>query len=486
MRIPIPIPTSSLLLVALASLGPSVGCRSVGGPLEAGTGDEGDPTTDSSPTTGGADPTGADTTGAGAADTGERGADDAQTAGDTGDSRSDETADSGEAGSSDGRATGGAADEPNVLHVSAVGVDANPGTRNEPMRTIQWAVAAAAADPMIDTIRVATGTYGIDVANAGSIVMVDGVSLWGGYSLDFLKRDPVGLPTALVDDSPQTPDSTSSEPAHLIEVPAGVTTTTVLDGFRLEIGLGVFRTAVAIEGDATIRGNVVVSGNTVHATSVFALDIAGGAPVIAGNRFDLAQDLDATFLYGVRALVSDALIANNLMVLGGASAQDVGVQLTGGAVQFVGNSVFADASVSAEFLRLLGASPTAARIDNNLLEGEGTGRCIDFLGAGVHPSSIRNNVLNCNYVAWGNGDTAVGTWQTVAEMQAGLQNASGNVKLAQVLVDPDTALLLDNGAPCTVARGGLDISVEFSEDIAGLARTDPLSIGAHEWDGACL
>jgi hypothetical protein len=44
---------------------------------------------------------------------------------------------------------------------------------------------------------------------------------------------------------------------------------------------------------------------------------------------------------------------------------------------------------------------------------------------------------------------------------------------------------LGGTTPCTVSRGGLDLSADVPDDIDGLARTAPLSIGAHEWDGAC-
>ena len=43
---------------------------------------------------------------------------------------------------------------------------------------------------------------------------------------------------------------------------------------------------------------------------------------------------------------------------------------------------------------------------------------------------------------------------------------------------------LKDGAPCSVAQGGIAFP-EIATDLYGAMRTAPISIGAHEYDGAC-
>lgn len=383
-----------------------------------------------------------------------------------------------------GSETGEPREELNVLYVSNAGSDDNPGTRTEPLRTIPWAVAAARSDATIDTVRVATGTYSIDVANAGPLVVVDGVGLFGGYSLDFLERDPFGLRTVVVDESTQDPVSTLADPAHLISVPQGVTSSTVVDGFRIEIGRGSYRCAVRVEGDATIHGNVFAPGDRNHAITTCGIDVDGGAPAIIGNRFDLVDGLSTSTAHGVRALNSSATVASNRIGMGAANLLNVGVDITGGDVSVVGNSLFA-VKAGLVGVRLAGESNTAPRVDNNLIETGGIGTCVQLLGAGVNPTSVGHNVLNCNFVVWGNSDNSVGQHQTVGAAEAALTYASANLKLPEILVDPNEDLQLGGTTPCTVTRGGLDVIAEFPLAIDDVDRTTPLSIGAHEWDGAC-
>lgn len=63
-----------------------------------------------------------------------------------------------------------------ALFVSASGTFYNAGTMQEPLDTIQNALVLAALDPTVDHVYVSEGTY------AGPLVLVDGISIWGGFS----------------------------------------------------------------------------------------------------------------------------------------------------------------------------------------------------------------------------------------------------------------------------------------------------------------
>ena len=71
-------------------------------------------------------------------------------------------------------------DTTDFVYVTTMGSDTNPGSLERPMRTLQAALARARTERK--SVLVATGAYaGFDV--------VAGVSIFGGYSLDFTDRD---------------------------------------------------------------------------------------------------------------------------------------------------------------------------------------------------------------------------------------------------------------------------------------------------------
>ena len=68
-------------------------------------------------------------------------------------------------------------------------------------------------------------------------------------------------------------------------------------------------------------------------------------------------------------------------------------------------------------------------------------------------------------------------------------NAAGNIATSNLSVSPNLVdpangdLRLQSTSPCSVTQGGNTIS---SSDYYGIARTSLYSIGAHEYDGACV
>lgn len=79
-----------------------------------------------------------------------------------------------------------------ALFVSKTGDDQAPGTLNQPLLSVTRALTLASGPQAgIRDIYVATGVY------SENITLVDGVSVYGGYSLDFRDRDPAEHPTTL-------------------------------------------------------------------------------------------------------------------------------------------------------------------------------------------------------------------------------------------------------------------------------------------------
>lgn len=111
-----------------------------------------------------------------------------------------------------------------ALFVSRDGRDDQPGSRDAPFATIQLALDRAALVGLRD-VYVATGVY------SGTVVLREGVGLFGGYSPDFGERDPLLFETALIGGSP-----TAERPATVMAVDTGrdgAVVPTVLDGFTV-------------------------------------------------------------------------------------------------------------------------------------------------------------------------------------------------------------------------------------------------------------
>jgi len=112
----------------------------------------------------------------------------------------------------------------NAIFVSKDGADDNPGTRELPLRSVPLAIAKAKADNKRD-VYVATGVF------SESLVLADGVGVFGGYSPEFDAHDALVYETALIGtaaDAPRIGTVTASD--------LGATTAareTVLDGFTI-------------------------------------------------------------------------------------------------------------------------------------------------------------------------------------------------------------------------------------------------------------
>ncbi len=141
------------------------------------------------------------------------------------------------------------------IFVSPGGNDTNPGTITAPVRTIQRGIDLARDDAQRDHVYVANGVY------TESIAIENGVSVFGGYSSDFRRRNPSGYETAIFG-LPSTP----ALPGTVNVV--GLTLPTRLDGFTIVAadattpGSSSYGVYVRNTGDAlSFTYNVVYGGN---------------------------------------------------------------------------------------------------------------------------------------------------------------------------------------------------------------------------------
>ena len=136
--------------------------------------------------------------------------------------------------------------------VSPTGDDSNPGTMDQPFRTVQKGVNQAQTDSRRDVL-VAQGVY------AENVTLLDGVNLYGGYSQDFMQRDPSQFEAVLFGQSL----SGGQRGAVTID---GVTSGATLDGFSIfganapGVGQSSYAVSIVDSSDALIVANNRVVG----------------------------------------------------------------------------------------------------------------------------------------------------------------------------------------------------------------------------------
>ncbi|MGD9190071.1 MAG: InlB B-repeat-containing protein, partial [Desulfobacteraceae bacterium] len=189
------------------------------------------------------------------------------------------------------------------LYVSTSGDDANPGTLSEPKLTIQSAIDAA-TEPT--EVRVAEGTYEI----TDQITMKDGVSLLGGYSEDFSKRDAAAHETIITDTREPTIYGVFST-IYCSEISGTVR----IDGFTIN-GCNAVDLARSVciyntDSSPTISNNTITDGGT--GTNTRGIENQSSSPIISNNTINVG-DTEATARFtGIYNQSSSPIISNNTM-----------------------------------------------------------------------------------------------------------------------------------------------------------------------------
>ncbi len=220
-----------------------------------------------------------------------------------------------------------------IIYVRASdGLDTNPGTFDLPKLTVKRALSDLSYLFTGGEIHVAEGTYTVTYGDLGignHIIMREGFSLFGGYSAaNWNTRDPVTYPTIIQDNSTSGPIFQH----HPIQVPAGITNATVIDGLHLIGSNNSDTTAIYIDNSSpTITNNTLHGGQGGYRT--YGIYITnGGNPVITDNTIygSAPGFVSSNVTYGIYVGAnSQAQIARNTIVGGAASFNAWGISSAG-------------------------------------------------------------------------------------------------------------------------------------------------------------
>ncbi len=278
-----------------------------------------------------------------------------------------------------------------VRYVQPTGVDVGGGgtTPADPLATIEFAYADLGACPTGTdcAILVATGDYTLPAGFA----LVEGKSLLGGFSLDYLQRDGATFPTRLY-----TADAgvgALGAPNAVLSAGPGITPLTSVSGFQINASsaAGVEHVAgiVVNGGSPALVANSVISTpcNNINCTTR-GITILAGSPVMqelivsggtCATAFCLSVGVD--MLSGNSVLTQSGAVGEDCT---GANCLSIGVRVVAGGPQLSLNIIAArDATGVSGESRGLDVN-SAANLTTNVV----TAGIADFRSAGFYSNAF--------------------------------------------------------------------------------------------------
>ena len=223
--------------------------------------------------------------------------------------------------------------------------DANPGTIPLPKRTVQAGIDEADTRYTTGEVRVAMGIYAIDYRSTSSPVaeMVEEISLYGGYSLDFSFKNTSLYETILDDLSTGDAGTAILDPNRAVTFDgrvSSISNSTVIEGFIIKIGnsnsnnTGIF----CHTSSPTISDNVFIGEANSYATnSIWAFGIIGNtsSPEIMNNTIFETWSSGAVSIISIGIHLegnngSSPLVQSNTVYGGKATSQSIGIRDYGG------------------------------------------------------------------------------------------------------------------------------------------------------------
>jgi len=284
------------------------------------------------------------------------------------------------------------------VFVDAVnGNDGAAGTKSDAVDDINEGIALA--ELAGKDVCVAEGSYEVNYSSANHIVMVEGVSIYGGYrnTGGTWTRNISSYTTTITDVSIATGVANQA-----IACGGGITTDTVIDGFRVNGGGGTHSAAVCIDsGSPTVTHNTLNGGSgTTWSYSVYVGN--GGAPELMYNVINGGSGGASA---GIMTGGSDTYVAYNSISGGNSSSMSNGVCVSNdGHPEIAHNTI--DTGTAAHANGIILASDSHASISaNKLWASGGTVRTGIFEATSSSvPEAVIDNIFSSTLL-----DTAEGT-----------------------------------------------------------------------------
>lgn len=323
-------------------------------------------------------------------------------------------------------------DDAGTFVATLTGADSNPGTKTMPLQTIAAGLARARALGGDQSVFVAQGDY------PEKVTLVPGVDLSGGYECNASTcgwgRDLMAFESTI-----------TNQDFEGVLAPAGVTSATLLGGFRIvgkggapaaapgSIGVTIAGSSPTLRGNTIIGGNVTGGGTSASDRSIgVALRGTGGMTaqienntVVAGTAIGLSA---AITLEQISGAPSVATIASNVLRSSTARRSDGIVAFGGGTGTVIANNDIAAGSSQGGSSNGIEASSTMT-VDSNRINtpGNAIGTCMQATAwcAGIAISGGNPTITN-NVVYGPRGFRTTAIFLVEAEQPAGTVKVNGN------------------------------------------------------------
>jgi hypothetical protein len=414
--------------------------------------------------------------------------------------------------------------------------DTRAGTKLEPVKTVRGGINKAAVYLPGNTVevRVAGGgtSYQVNWRTDTShrVILVEGVSLYGGYSTDFSTRDATLNTTTLEDTSSGSDGSSTTDPDRAVDCPSGITVSTKIDGFTLLLGKGMANAGIYCVGSPSIQHCIIQGRSSADgpANSTYSGILAkDSSATVSDSSIDAGYSPATGNSSGIYGDNSPMVIERNT-IKGGNGNFTKGIRLTGsGYTPVIRNNVLVGGTSGNSSMGIY--TETAAIIRNNTIDGGSgstTAHCIHLagsngivsnniicyassnsIGVGVYedsadPDEVKNNCF-FNISTAGSGvlyvDESGGSVKdlvTSITLSGETNNLGSWNNIVESLQDHpsffniDSSYALTSGTPTTVTGGGLDgwsLGWGFRDDRTGSVTrtgdgTTGWSMGAYEYD----
>ncbi|ABZ95214.1 Hypothetical protein LBF_2733 [Leptospira biflexa serovar Patoc strain 'Patoc 1 (Ames)'] len=255
----------------------------------------------------------------------------------------------------------------NLYYVSVFGNDGNLGTTpTNPKQSILSAISGSVSPA---AILVSAGEYPL----TASLSLMEGISLYGGFSQDFLNRDLSASTTRIFD------SRTGSDLIAIVAGPA-VSVATYFDGFTVQ----------SANDPATIQS-----------TAFFC---NGGSPIISRNRMlGGTASTGSGYSIGIRISGASPNIIDNYNIQAGDALDTFGIFIENSSSPTITNNTISGGSAAGSDHALYsGPQNNNPIISNNVISGK-TGS----ISYGLNSSFPSNVTLTNNFINGGSGNLSI-------------------------------------------------------------------------------
>jgi len=263
------------------------------------------------------------------------------------------------------------------------GNDGAAGTKEDPVDDINEGISLA--DTANKNVCVAAGTYEVSSNLGTEINLVEGVSLYGGYSADGNWTRNISANITTITDL-----ATTNGLTRAILCGALITSATVVDGFTINAGSGSNATAVYCQGNGTFSHNIIngYQGGLAGTTS-YAVYIQTASPVLRDNTLNGGSHDSSCGIYIFSNSVPD--ISGNTINGGTGANFSTCIYCSESSPQLTNNTLNSGSGNVARCVNLqVGSTPSVE--GNSFVDGGGNTSVAFTESAGVdEPTSFINN-----------------------------------------------------------------------------------------------